>query len=200
MAFRSDYRQSTLGRKLFVVVSLFVGIVLFVFLLGAYRSMILSSVRAYTQGEDYWSKGQKEAVISLMQYASSRSQADFQAYLNAIRAPLGEKFARIELEKPAPDMTIVYQGFTRGQISPGWSARSAGFTTSPSCGLRSLIGRRGIKRSIISPSSPISSMRRPFQTSQIHYNNGAARPRVNRSLRLASHSYRESLLFGTGGG
>ncbi|PYU79602.1 MAG: hypothetical protein DMG51_16855, partial [Acidobacteria bacterium] len=84
MAFRIDHRQSTLGRKLFVVVSLFVGIVLFVFLLGA--------------------------------YASSRSQADFQAYLNAIRAPLGEKFARIELEKPAPDMTIVYQGFTRGQI------------------------------------------------------------------------------------
>ena len=116
MAFRIDHRQSTLGRKLFVVVSLFVGIVLFVFLLGAFRSMILSSVRAYTQGEDYWSKGQKEAVISLMQYASSSSQADFQAYLNAIPAPLGEKFARIELEKPAPDMTIVYQGFTRGQI------------------------------------------------------------------------------------
>ena len=118
MAFRIDHRQSTLGRKLFVVVSLFVGIVLFVFLLGAFRSMILSSVRAYTQGEDYWSKGQKEAVISLMQYASSSSQADFQAYLNAIGAPLGEKFARIELEKPAPDMTIVYQGFTRGQIHP----------------------------------------------------------------------------------
>src|SRR6266566_3601170 len=118
MAFRSDYRQSTLGRKLFVVVSLFVSIVLFVFLLGAFRSMIFSSVRAYIHGEDYWSKGQKEAVISLMQYASSSSQADFQAYLNAIRAPLGDKFARIELEKHNPNMTIVYQGFTRGQINP----------------------------------------------------------------------------------
>src|SRR6267378_881508 len=118
MAFRSDHRQTTLGRKLFVVVSLFVCIVLSVFLLGAFRSMILSSVRAYIQGEDYWSKGQKEAVISLMQYASSSSQADFQAYLNAIRAPLGDKFARIELEKHTPNMTIVYQGFTRGQINP----------------------------------------------------------------------------------
>src|SRR6266849_9730279 len=118
MAFRGNHRQSTLGRKLFVIVSLFVCIVLSVFLIGAFRSMILSSVRAYIQGEDYWSKGQKEAVISLMQYASSSSQADFQAYLNAIRAPLGDKFARIELEKPTPDMTIVYQGFTRGQINP----------------------------------------------------------------------------------
>jgi two-component system cell cycle sensor histidine kinase/response regulator CckA len=117
MAFRSDHRQSTLGRKLFVVVSLFVCIVLSVFLLGSFQSMILSSVRAYIQGEDYWSKGQKEAVISLMQYASSNSQADFQTYLNAIQAPLGDKFARIELEKPTPNMTIVYQGFTKGQIN-----------------------------------------------------------------------------------
>src|ERR1700694_3328328 len=119
MAFRSDHRQSTLGRKLFVVVSLFVCIVLSVFLLGTFQSMILSSVRAYIQGEDYWSKGQKEAVIGLMQYADSSSQADFQAYLNAIRSPLGDKFARIELEKPTADMTIVYQGLTRGRITPG---------------------------------------------------------------------------------
>ncbi|OLD82870.1 MAG: hypothetical protein AUF67_02725 [Acidobacteria bacterium 13_1_20CM_58_21] len=91
MAFRIDHRPSTLGRKLFVVVSLFVGIVLFVFLLGAFRSMILSSVRAYTQGEDYWSKGQKEAVISLMQYASSRSQADFQALLECHSGAPGRK-------------------------------------------------------------------------------------------------------------
>src|SRR2546429_9828308 len=38
--------------------------------------------------------------------------------MKASGEPLGEKFARIELEKPAPDMTIVYQGFTRGQINP----------------------------------------------------------------------------------
>src|SRR5207302_11453633 len=107
MAFRIDHRQSTLGRKLFVVVSLFVGIVLFVFLLGAFRSMILSFVRAYTPGVDYWSKGQKEAVISLMQYASSSSKAELQAYLNAIGASWGGMFARIALAKPGPDMSIV---------------------------------------------------------------------------------------------
>src|SRR5437660_12532796 len=100
MAFRSDHRQSTLGRKLSVVVSLFVCIVVFVFLLGAFRSMILISVRAYIQGEDYWSKGQKEAVISLIKYASSSSQADLQVHLNAIRTRLGAKFASINLEIP----------------------------------------------------------------------------------------------------
>src|SRR2546429_8844291 len=112
MAFRSDYRQSTLGRKLSVVVSLFVSIVLFVFLLGAFRSMILSSVCAYIQWEDYWSKGQKEAVISLMEYASSSSQADFQAYLNGIRAPLGDTFDRIVLQRHTPALTIVHQAGT----------------------------------------------------------------------------------------
>src|SRR5437016_14351727 len=53
-----------------------------------------------------------------MQYASSSSHADLQAYLNAIRAAIGDTFARIELEQPTPDMTIVHQGFTRGQINP----------------------------------------------------------------------------------
>lgn len=118
MAARTDHRQWALGRKLFLVVTLFVGIVIFVFLIGSLRSMILSSVRAYIQGEGYWSAAQKEAVISLMQYANSSSQADFQAYLNAIRMPLGDKFARLELEKPSPDMTVVYQGFIKGQNHP----------------------------------------------------------------------------------
>jgi PAS domain S-box-containing protein len=118
MAAPKDPRQWALGRKLLVVVSLFVCIVVFVFLLGSLRSMILSSVRAYIQGEGYWSKAQKEAVISLMQYAASGSQADYQTYLNAVELPLGDKFARIELAKPSPDMDLVYQGFTRGQNHP----------------------------------------------------------------------------------
>jgi PAS domain S-box-containing protein len=116
MALPKDHHQSALGRTLFVVVSLFVCIVILIFLLGAVRSMILSSLRAYIQAESYWSKAQKESVISLIEYADSDSQADFQAYLNAIRVPLGYKFARLELEKPSPDMTAVYQEFLRAQM------------------------------------------------------------------------------------
>jgi two-component system, cell cycle sensor histidine kinase and response regulator CckA len=115
MAFGINGRRLTLGRKLFLVVSFFVFIVICVYLLGSFRSMILSSVRAYIQEEGQWSKAQKEAVISLSEYAQSQSQADFQAYLNAIRVPLGDKFARLELEKAEPNMGIVFQSFAKGE-------------------------------------------------------------------------------------
>jgi len=79
MAFRSDHRQSTLGESsLLSCLSLSASSYLF-FLLGGLPLMILSSVRAYIQGEDYWSKRTKRSGISLMQYASSSSQADFQS-------------------------------------------------------------------------------------------------------------------------
>jgi two-component system cell cycle sensor histidine kinase/response regulator CckA len=118
MAFTSDEHQRNLRRKLALVVSLFALIVVCVFLIGSFRSMILSSVRAYIQGEGYWSIAQKEAVISLVQYADSHSQADFQAYLTAIQVPLGDKFARMEVQKPSGDMAVISQGFIRGKNDP----------------------------------------------------------------------------------
>ena len=113
-----DQRHSGLERKLFLVVSLFVFIVAFVFLLATTRTIVLSTMRAYSQGEGYWSNAQKEAVISLMKYGKSTSPADFQAYLSSIRIPLGDKMARLELEKPNPDMRVVREGFTRAQYDP----------------------------------------------------------------------------------
>jgi PAS domain S-box-containing protein len=119
MAFSRDIRGWKVGRKLSLVVSLFVLIVVFVFLLGTSRSMILSSVRAYIQGEGYWSKAQKEAVISLARYTRSRSEVDFQAYLAALDVILGDRAARLELEKPSPDIQMVFQGYQRGKNDPG---------------------------------------------------------------------------------
>jgi two-component system, cell cycle sensor histidine kinase and response regulator CckA len=118
MLFSTDEQQRHLRRRLTLVVSLFAFIVVCVFSLGSFRAMMLSSVRAYIQGEGYWSKSQKEAVISLIQYADSQSQADFQAYLAAIRVPLGDKFTRLEMNKPSPDLAIVVRGFINGKNDP----------------------------------------------------------------------------------
>ncbi len=112
------HRHWTLSQKLFGVVSLFTAIVIFAFFLATFRSAILSSERSYIEGESDWSKAQKEAVIELEQYAATGSQADYQAYLAAIQVPLGDKFARLELGKPVPDMQVVYQEFGRAHASP----------------------------------------------------------------------------------
>ena len=118
LRFSRDIRHWKLGRKLSLVVSLFALIVIFVFLLGTSRSMILSSVRAYIQGEGYWSKAQKEAVICLARYTRSHSEADFQAYVAAMDVTLGDRVARLELENRDPDFQVVFQGFQRGENDP----------------------------------------------------------------------------------
>lgn len=77
-----------------------------------------SSIRAYVGGEGLWSKGQKEAVFSLKAYAVSKSEADYQAYLQAIAVPLGDHKARIALEQVEPDIETARQGFIEGKNHP----------------------------------------------------------------------------------
>ena len=86
--------------------------------LGIFSMDVLSSTRAYVNGESLWSKAQKEAVFHLYHYAASGDEADFAAYLMAVAVPLGDRKARLELEKPAPDFDIARQGFLEGRNHP----------------------------------------------------------------------------------
>jgi diguanylate cyclase (GGDEF)-like protein/PAS domain S-box-containing protein len=86
--------------------------------LAVFSMDLLSAARAYVSGEGLWSKAQKQAVYSLGRYADSRSEADFQVYRAAIAIPLGDRKARIELEKPAPDPGVAHAGFIEGRNEP----------------------------------------------------------------------------------
>ena len=112
------FRRLPIARKLLVIVGVFVAIVICVFFLGVLRSEILSGVRAYVGGEGLWSKAEKRAVLSLTQYASSNSEADYQQYLSEVAVPAGDKQARLQLQSPWPDMTLVREGFVQGRNSP----------------------------------------------------------------------------------
>ncbi|HYE35971.1 sensor domain-containing protein [Methylocaldum sp.] len=106
------------AKKTYLVITLFVGIVLCLLMLDLIRAEILNSVRAYVVGESLWSKGQKDAVQHLIRYSASHAEADYQAFLNAIAIPLGDRQARLELETPEPDLNRIYQGFAAGGNSP----------------------------------------------------------------------------------
>jgi len=105
-------------RKLVVILWLFLVVV--VCLLGLSYMTIenLSAARAYVGGEGLWSKAQKQAVHDLLRYSISHSEKDFQAYQKELLVPLGDKQARLELEKPVPDMNVVRRGFIQGRNSP----------------------------------------------------------------------------------
>jgi PAS domain S-box-containing protein len=106
------------SRKLVVVLWLFVVIVVCLLVLSYQVIGSLSALRAYVGGESLWSKAQKQAVHDLLRYASSHAESDYQGYELALRTPLGDKKARLELEKPTPDLRVVYEGFIQGRNSP----------------------------------------------------------------------------------
>jgi signal transduction histidine kinase len=101
-----------------VILGLFVAADLGLLVLFNSGLEVLSAARAYVGGEGLYSKSQKEAVSHLRDFAESRSDADYLLYQAAIAVPLGDRDARIEMEKPVPDLAVVYAGLTQGKNDP----------------------------------------------------------------------------------
>jgi PAS domain S-box-containing protein len=76
------------------------------------------ATRSYSEGESLWSKGQKQAIFYLLRYTETHSEVDFRKYSERIAVTLGDKKARLELEKPNPDYAIAWQGFVEGDNHP----------------------------------------------------------------------------------
>ncbi|WP_447121950.1 bifunctional diguanylate cyclase/phosphodiesterase [Glaciimonas sp. GG7] len=86
--------------------------------LAAFSMDMLSSVRGYVAGEGLYSKAQKDAVAYLLEYTTTRDEQQYQSFLSAIAVPQGDREARLELEKPAPDLNIVRQDFLQALNHP----------------------------------------------------------------------------------
>ncbi len=106
------------SRKLALILWVFVTVVIVLLILSYQAIETLSAARAYVGGEGLWSKAQKEAVLSLVRYATSHAKEDYQRYQQALQTPLGDKQARLELEKESPNLKMVYDGFLQGRNRP----------------------------------------------------------------------------------
>lgn len=107
-----------LARRLAVIVLVFVAIVACLLVLVNVEMAIMAGVRAYVEAESFWSKGQKDAVLHLRDYAVSHDGRDFARYRTAIDVPLGDHRARTELQKAQPDQALVRDGFLAGRNHP----------------------------------------------------------------------------------
>ena len=76
---------------------------------------ILSATRAYVGGESLWSKARSSATAALRSYAASADTADFRRFEAALAVPLGDRVARLELDKDDPDYEVARRGFLAGQ-------------------------------------------------------------------------------------
>ena len=79
---------------------------------------VLSAVRAYVAGEGSWSKAQKDAVLHLRMYGETGDPSELAQYHEAIEVPRADHQARVELEKPHPDLKVAEAAFIRARNHP----------------------------------------------------------------------------------
>lgn len=78
----------------------------------------LSTVRAFVAGEAFYSKGQKDATYFLARYTSTHREEEYQLFLENIKIPVGDRIARVELQKDNTDYTIVDAGLIQAKNYP----------------------------------------------------------------------------------
>ena len=79
-------------------------------IMNYYTIRILSSARAYINGESEYSKGQKDASAHLINYIYLQNQADYIKFEKDISVPIGDRQARLAL----------LEGNDRGQAEKGF--------------------------------------------------------------------------------
>ena len=115
---RRIFRGLPGGGRLLQIIWPFLVIVIILLMLSAESMSILMAARSYSEGESLWSKSQKRAMFSLLRYTETRSGAEYYNYREAIAVPMGDKKARLELEKQDPDFAAAWQGFIEGRNHP----------------------------------------------------------------------------------
>lgn len=112
------FRDVSIAKKLYFTVGIMA--LLIIVELGAlvFSLNILSSVRAYVNGEGLWSKAQKDAMYYLQKYGRSREEADYVKFQAFMKVPMGDHRALQELGKEKPDMDVARQGLIDGRNHP----------------------------------------------------------------------------------
>ena len=112
------FKDIPISRKLYFTVGIMavlIGIELFALFFSIHT---ISSVRAYVGGEGLWSKAQKDALFSLVQYSYTRNESDYRQFQEHMRVVEGDALARAELAKPQPDWEAARRGFIQGRNHP----------------------------------------------------------------------------------
>jgi len=119
MKVTSLWRKLSVSNKLYIVIGVMAFLVMAELLTLLFAMNMLSSVRAFVNGESLWSKAQKEAVISLYDYARSKDTTYYQKFFNEIDVILGDRASRHEIMENDPyNFEIVRDGFIRGKNHP----------------------------------------------------------------------------------
>ncbi len=95
---------------------IFVAIIITMFAFGYLSLWISNGLTAYIKAESLWTKGQKDAVLSLYRFAHFHDEQDFVRFENAIKVPIGDHQARVAiLQRSPPDIERAAKGWLQGK-------------------------------------------------------------------------------------
>src|SRR5690349_15959007 len=77
----------------------------------------LSAVRAYSDGESRYSKGQKDAARNLIMFVNTHDTHYWKAFEEELNVPIGDSIARVGLLNDAPE-SVIKNGFLAGRNHP----------------------------------------------------------------------------------
>ena len=78
----------------------------------------VSSLRALVGGEGLWSKAQRDAVMYLRDFGTTGDAVSYTQFRAALDIPLGDRTARMEIEKPSIDWQLAFTGLLNGGNRP----------------------------------------------------------------------------------
>lgn len=110
--------QAATDRKLVSVTWPLVVITALMLLLSLASNSILSSLRAYVNGEGLWSKAERQAAAELRKYSISGQEQDYERFKAELAVPMGDQVARLQLQSAHPDDRAVQIGFMAGRNDP----------------------------------------------------------------------------------
>ena len=114
----TDFDAIPRGRRLVLIVWLFVGIVVTLLVAAVYSVELLSAGRAFVGAEGQWTRAQKDAAFQMQRYALTGDEAYYDGFERALSVPLGDRKARLELIKDDPDYAATRAGFLEGRNHP----------------------------------------------------------------------------------
>jgi len=85
--------------------------------LNFYSIKILSSIRAYVNGESEYSKGQKDATRYLTDFIQTSDLKSYRLFKQELAVPVADSIARLALQKGKPD-SVVRSAFLQGRNHP----------------------------------------------------------------------------------
>src|SRR5580692_11445630 len=76
---------------------------------------LLSSIRAFVNGEGMWSKAERQAIADLRDYTRSGDPDDYRRFRAELAVIVGDHAARLQLQSANPDYELAAQGFLAGR-------------------------------------------------------------------------------------